>query len=70
MWVWAVSLPLTILNSPAVSDPAIGGMNPRWGTAADIIGVVLWGIGWSIETAADFQKASSTDVSLDGQGLT
>lgn len=32
-WVWTVSLPLTILNSPNVSDPSLGGGNPSFGSA-------------------------------------
>ena len=47
-----VSLPLTILNSPAVSGPSM----PDFGTAKDIAGIVLWSIGWVIETLADIQK--------------
>lgn len=54
--VWTVSLPLTILNSRVVSDKSIGGSNPPFGTSRDIAGIVLWAIGWSIETIADFQK--------------
>lgn len=50
--VWTVSLPLTILNSPAISS----GSDIGFGTAADIVGVVLWAIGWIIETVADAQK--------------
>ncbi|CAL1715679.1 unnamed protein product [Somion occarium] len=56
LWVWTVSLPLTILNSPAVSDPSLGGSNSSFGTGCDIAGVILWGIGWFIETTADAQK--------------
>ncbi|KAI0918277.1 hypothetical protein AcV5_002302 [Taiwanofungus camphoratus] len=52
IWVWAVSLPLTVLNSPAVSR----GSNVRFGTAADIVGVILWALGWAIESVADAQK--------------
>lgn len=56
VWVWTVSLPLTILNSPAVSDPAYGGSNPAFGTGRDIAGIVIWALGFAIETAADAQK--------------
>jgi len=58
VWVWLVSLPLTILNSPSVSDPRLGGSNPPFGTSRDIAGVVLWVLGWVIETVADAQKFS------------
>ncbi len=54
--VWTVSLPLVILNSPAVSDLSRGGSNPDFGTARDILGIILWGIGWLIEAVADAQK--------------
>ncbi|KAI5121877.1 hypothetical protein M0805_001083 [Coniferiporia weirii] len=56
IWVWTVSLPLTILNSPAVSDPRLGGSNPSFGTSRDIAGIVLWALGWTIESLADSQK--------------
>ena len=58
IWVWTVSLPLTILNSPAVSDPALGGSNPGFGTSRDIAGIVLWALGWVIESIADVQKVN------------
>ncbi|KAL1667863.1 hypothetical protein GGF50DRAFT_124484 [Schizophyllum commune] len=56
VWVWTVSLPVTILNSPAVSDTRFGGSNPAFGTGRDIAGIVLWAIGLFIETVADGQK--------------
>ncbi|KAL5513075.1 hypothetical protein ACEPAH_3473 [Sanghuangporus vaninii] len=56
IWIWTVSLPLTILNSPAVSDPSLGGANPVFGTSRDIAGIVLWALGWVIESVADLQK--------------
>ncbi|TFY77043.1 hypothetical protein EWM64_g6969 [Hericium alpestre] len=56
VWVWTVSLPVTILNSPAVSDPALGGSNPAFGTSRDIAGIVLWALGFAIESVADAQK--------------
>lgn len=55
--VWTVSLPLTILNSPAISDYYDGGGDdPAFGTGRDIAGIVLWAIGLLIETTADIQK--------------
>ncbi|KDQ06856.1 hypothetical protein BOTBODRAFT_192793 [Botryobasidium botryosum FD-172 SS1] len=56
LWVWIVSLPVTILNSPKVSDTLRGGNNPAFGTGRDIAGIVLWGVGWLTETIADAQK--------------
>ncbi|PPQ72551.1 hypothetical protein CVT24_004889 [Panaeolus cyanescens] len=54
--IWIVSLPLTILNSPAVSNTAQGGSNPPFGTSRDIAGIVLWAIGFFIESVSDAQK--------------
>ncbi|KAJ7743177.1 DUF1295-domain-containing protein [Mycena metata] len=56
LWVWVVSLPLVILNSPAVSDVTHGGSNPPFGTSRDIAGLVLWALGFFIESIADVQK--------------
>jgi len=56
LWVWTASLPLTILNSPSVSDVRRGGSNPAFGTSRDIAGIVLWALGWVIESTADIQK--------------
>src|SRR5579871_927818 len=52
IWVWTVSLPVTILNSPAVTQ--WGG--PKFGTGRDIAGVILYGIGLIMETLSDIQK--------------
>jgi steroid 5-alpha reductase family enzyme len=53
VWVWTVSLPVTILNSPAVTayQP-----QPAFGTGRDIAGVVLWSIGFAMESYSDVQK--------------
>ncbi|EPQ56428.1 DUF1295-domain-containing protein [Gloeophyllum trabeum ATCC 11539] len=52
-WVWVVSLPVIILNSPSVVgvDHSV-----PFGTSRDIAGIVLWGVGWAIESIADIQK--------------
>ncbi|KAJ7281754.1 DUF1295-domain-containing protein [Mycena rebaudengoi] len=55
-WVWIVSLPLVILNSPAISDVAQGGSNPPFGTSRDIAGIVLWALGFFVEATTDMQK--------------
>ncbi|XP_057544256.1 uncharacterized protein LOC130823600 isoform X2 [Amaranthus tricolor] len=49
VWVWTVSLPVTIVNA---SDK-----NPSL-QAADIIGWIMWSIGFSLEASADQQKLS------------
>ncbi|KAF7307398.1 Hypothetical DUF1295-domain-containing protein [Mycena indigotica] len=68
LWVWTVSLPVIILNAPAVSDVAHGGSSPKFGTARDIVGVVMWTLGFLVETIADAQKfryKSSPSTSKD-----
>ncbi|KAI0720765.1 hypothetical protein C8T65DRAFT_632746 [Cerioporus squamosus] len=52
IWVWVVTLPVIILNSPAVSS----GQPPAFGTASDILGVIIWVVGWASESVADWQK--------------
>ncbi|KAF3793888.1 hypothetical protein EJ110_NYTH08803 [Nymphaea thermarum] len=47
VWVWTVSLPVTIVNA---SD-----MNPGV-KAQDIIGWIMWVVGFSVEATADQQK--------------
>ncbi|KIJ63477.1 hypothetical protein HYDPIDRAFT_112892 [Hydnomerulius pinastri MD-312] len=56
LWVWTVSLPVTILNSPAVSG-ANGGVcgRPTYG-GRDIAGVVIFCLGLSHEFTADLEK--------------
>ena len=53
LWVWAVSLPVTILNSPNVN---LNYSFPSFGTAADLVGVIMWTIGFLIESISDTQK--------------
>jgi steroid 5-alpha reductase family enzyme len=52
LWVWVVSLPVTVLNSPAVG----GGKSEPWGSGRDIAGVVLFGLGFTLETEADLVR--------------
>lgn len=47
LWAWVVSLPVTFVNS----DP---GRTPLG--AADAVGVAMFGIGFIVQVAADFQK--------------
>ncbi|KAF8952417.1 hypothetical protein BDZ97DRAFT_1909289 [Flammula alnicola] len=54
--IWTVSLPLTILNSPGVSDLSIGRSTPKFGTSRDIAGIVVWALGFVIESVGDAQK--------------
>lgn len=69
LWVWVVSLPVVILNSPSVSDPAKGGDNPKFGTGEDIAGIILFAIGLFWEAVGDVQKVSEVGsrwVEADG----
>jgi len=45
LWVWVGSLPVTILHGLAQPLPAFG-------TATDIAGVVVWGLGFIFEVGA------------------
>ena len=51
-WVWTVSLPVTILNSPNVTQFN----QPSFGTGRDIAGIILWSIGFTMESVSDVQK--------------
>ncbi|EDU50538.1 repeatmulti-domain protein [Pyrenophora tritici-repentis] len=51
-WVWSVSLPVTILNSPNVTQFN----QPDFGTGRDIAGIILWSIGFIMESVSDIQK--------------
>ncbi|CCG83994.1 protein of unknown function [Taphrina deformans PYCC 5710] len=51
-WVWTVSMPLTILNSPKIM--ATGSVG--FGTARDIVGIVFFAIGFFVEAIADQSK--------------
>jgi steroid 5-alpha reductase family enzyme len=52
IWVWTVSLPITVLNSPNVTRFP----QPAFGTGRDIAGVVLYAIGFTMESVSDIQK--------------
>ncbi|RSH90339.1 hypothetical protein EHS25_001673 [Saitozyma podzolica] len=57
LWVWVVSLPTVILNSPAVNASNTGRVYPPFGSnALDIVGLVIFAIGFFWETLADIQK--------------
>lgn len=51
-WVWIISLPVTILNSPKVTRYP----QPAFSTASDIAGVILYAIGIIMESVSDNQK--------------
>lgn len=52
LWVWTVSLPVTILNSRNVTKYP----QPDFGTGRDIAGVVLYTIGLTMESVSVVQK--------------
>ncbi|KUJ24588.1 oxidoreductase-like protein [Mollisia scopiformis] len=52
IWVWTVSLPVTVLNSPNVTQYP----QPAFGTGRDIAGVILYAIGMIMESVSDVQK--------------
>lgn len=64
LWVWIVSLPITILNSPAVNRFT----QPEFGTSQDVAGVLLFLIGFFLESISDIVKyrfrSSTSDKSL------
>ncbi|KAK1809875.1 hypothetical protein LTR12_015765 [Friedmanniomyces endolithicus] len=52
LWVWIVSFPVTILNSPAVLQYP----QPKFGQATDIVGTIIFVLGFGLEAVADLQK--------------
>ncbi|QIW96386.1 hypothetical protein AMS68_001904 [Peltaster fructicola] len=52
IWVWTVSLPVTIINSPNVLQYE----QPAFGTASDIIGVIFFALAFVMEAVSDIQK--------------
>ncbi|OAL07359.1 DUF1295-domain-containing protein [Phaeosphaeriaceae sp. SRC1lsM3a] len=51
-WVWTCSLPVTLLNSPNVTQFE----QPSFGTGCDIAGVIMFAIGFVMESVSDIQK--------------
>ncbi|RCI11951.1 hypothetical protein L249_4597 [Ophiocordyceps polyrhachis-furcata BCC 54312] len=52
IWVWTVSLPVTVLNSPNVTRFP----QHAFGTGRDIAGIILFTIGFFVEAVSDVQK--------------
>ncbi|XXH06094.1 tubulin-dependent ATPase kip3 [Hypoxylon texense] len=70
LWVWTVSLPVTVLNSPAAA--ARGEHRPRqvpFGTGRDVAGVVLFAVGFAMESASDAQKFVFRSRNHDGAAI-
>lgn len=56
IWVWTVSLPVTVLNSSTIQSSGMSGNLPDFGTAKDIVGIIMFGIGFLCESIADVQR--------------
>ncbi|CAG8801092.1 15363_t:CDS:1, partial [Racocetra fulgida] len=54
IWIWTISLPLTFLNSPKINNSV--GVLDQFGSATDVLGVILFVVGFLIESVADVQK--------------
>ncbi|CAD6500067.1 BgTH12-04171 [Blumeria graminis f. sp. triticale] len=70
LWVWVVSLPVTVLNSPGV----LRYDQPAFGTFQDVVGVIFYIVGLTMESVSDLQKylfkARTTDkYAFYDQGL-
>jgi steroid 5-alpha reductase family enzyme len=52
LWVWTVSLPVTILNSPNV----LAYRQPSFGKATDIIAIIIFVLAFGLEAISDAQK--------------
>lgn len=52
LWVWTVSLPVTILNSPNVLQYR----QLSFGKATDIIGIIFFAMAFTLEAVSDVQK--------------
>ncbi|PHH90521.1 hypothetical protein CDD83_3446 [Cordyceps sp. RAO-2017] len=52
LWVWTVSLPVTVLNSPNVTRYP----QHAFGTGRDVAGIVLFALGFLMESVSDVQK--------------
>lgn len=58
LWVWTVSLPVTLSNSPIVlryQEERFYG-TPAFGQATDIVGIIIFVLAFLLETIADIQK--------------
>ncbi|KAG8624032.1 hypothetical protein KVT40_009008 [Elsinoe batatas] len=53
LWVWTVSLPVTLINSPNIR---LGFTQPLFGQPSDIAGVIFFAIGFLMEAIADVEK--------------
>lgn len=68
VWVWTITMPVTVLNSPNSSDPAEGGGNARFGNGKDVVGIIFFGVGFIAEALADVQKYRFKSVTKPPKG--
>lgn len=64
-------MPINVLNSPSVTRPegGYGGTHsPSFGTAKDIVGVIIWFFGFGIEAWADIAKYRFKSVTKPPKG--
>lgn len=52
LWVWTVSLPVTVINSPRLHAASF----KHFGGGRDVIGCIMFGIGFVLEAVADVQR--------------
>ncbi|KAI8456286.1 hypothetical protein BY996DRAFT_6430816 [Phakopsora pachyrhizi] len=55
-WVWVVSLPVTVLNSPNISSASEELSQVDFKLGSDWVGLIFWVLGFLIESLADLQK--------------
>lgn len=68
VWVWTITMPVTVLNSPNSSDPAQGGGNARFGNGKDVVGIIFFAVGFVAEALADIQKYRFKSVTKPPKG--
>jgi steroid 5-alpha reductase family enzyme len=58
IWVWVVSLPMIIVNADAAAAAAqpAAALPPLFSDARDVVGVVLFAVGFATQVAADLAK--------------
>ncbi|KAH9821245.1 hypothetical protein DFH28DRAFT_951947 [Melampsora americana] len=62
-WVWFVSWPIILLNSPSVSIYV--NQIKSFGRPSDIIGLIFWATGLIIETLSDLEKFKWKEIQQD-----
>lgn len=71
LWTWTITMPINVLNSPAVTRPfdGYGGtLGPSFGTAKDIVGLIFFVIGFLMESMADITKYRFKSVNKPPKG--